>query len=212
MITGFTNVTSWANLGGNIWESNNAVSSLPTCNMVVVNGKNTPMGRYPNSGYLNYQSKIGSTSITCSSLNGSPDWTGASIVIKKRRYVFETGLITGQSGGTISYTDAGLYTPKDGFGFFIQNDPRTLDAQNEWYYSPSTKKIRIYSNQIPTDVKIATLNDLLTISGQYITIDGLDFEGGNGNAIILGSNTFIQNCNISFAGINAIKGTSSSYE
>src|SRR6185437_5872170 len=49
IITGFTTITSWTNLGGNIWESTNAVSTLPTAGMVSVNGVNTAMGRYPNS-------------------------------------------------------------------------------------------------------------------------------------------------------------------
>jgi hypothetical protein len=49
IITGFTTVTSWTNKGGNIWESTNPVSTLSSLNMVVINGVNTPMGRYPNA-------------------------------------------------------------------------------------------------------------------------------------------------------------------
>ncbi|HSM49455.1 MAG TPA: hypothetical protein VK872_16665, partial [Draconibacterium sp.] len=40
VITGFNQVTAWTNKGGNIWESANAVSSLPYLNIVLVNGKN----------------------------------------------------------------------------------------------------------------------------------------------------------------------------
>ncbi|HEY5462719.1 MAG TPA: hypothetical protein VIJ95_05630, partial [Hanamia sp.] len=141
IITGFTNVTSWTNLGGNIWGSASAISSLSYCNMVSVNGVNTGMGRYPNTGYLTYQSYSGSTSIICSSLTGSPNWTGASVVTKKNRYTLEIGTITGQSGGQLTYTDPALASPTDGFGLFIQNDIRTLDTANEWYYNPKTGKI-----------------------------------------------------------------------
>src|SRR6185312_76356 len=42
IITGFTTVTLWSNLGGNIWESTNSISTLSTCNLVLVNGVNTP--------------------------------------------------------------------------------------------------------------------------------------------------------------------------
>src|SRR5205823_2520641 len=56
VITGFTTVSSWTSLGSNIWESSNTVSTLSTANIVVINGVNTAMGRYPNSGYLPYQS------------------------------------------------------------------------------------------------------------------------------------------------------------
>src|SRR5664279_5576816 len=48
VITGLTNVTAWTNLNGNVWESTNAISKLSHCNVVVVNGVNTCMGRYPN--------------------------------------------------------------------------------------------------------------------------------------------------------------------
>ena len=140
VITGFTTVSSWTNLGGNIWESTNAVSSLSSCNMVSVSGVNTPMGRYPNSGYLPYQSHNTGTSLTSSSLSGSPNWTGAQVAMKRERWYIEVDNITSQSGSTINFTDEGRYQLKNNWGFFIENDARTLDQQNEWYYNPSTKK------------------------------------------------------------------------
>jgi hypothetical protein len=207
IITGFTSITSWNNLGGNIWESSNAVSSLPNTNMVVVNGVNTGMGRYPNTGYLTYQSHNGNSSITTDGLNGS-NWTGAGIAIKKQNWYIETGTITNQSGGTIYFSDPQRYTPTDGFGFFIQNDPRTLDVQNEWYYNPSTKKLRIYSTNTPSNVQIPTVDELFSnkANNPYITITDLSFTGANSNLINLyyASNAVVQNCDISFAGINGI--------
>ena len=149
VITGFTTVSTWTNLGSNIWESSSAVSGLSTCNMVVINGVNTAMGRYPNTGYLTFQSHSGSASITSSSLNaGTTNWTGAEVVIKKNRGIIDRSLITSASGSTINYTTGSNNAAIDGFGFFIQNDARTLDRQNEWYYNPSTKKIRIYSTPL----------------------------------------------------------------
>ena len=207
IVTGFTNVTSWNNLGGNIWESRDAVSSLPYTNMVAVNGVNTAMGRYPNSGYLSYQSHNGNTSITSNGLNGA-NWTGAGIAIKKQNWYIESGTIKSQYGGTLNYSDPGLYTPTDGFGFFIQNDPRTLDLQNEWYYNPSTKKLRIYSTSMPYNVQISTVGELFSNRGNhpFITITDLSFTGSNSNMISLyyGSNETVKNCDLSFGGINGI--------
>lgn len=77
IITGFTNVTSWTNLKGNIWESKTAASTLPTCNMVIINGTEYAMGRFPNTNYLTYQSHVKNTAITSTDLTGTPDWTGA---------------------------------------------------------------------------------------------------------------------------------------
>ena len=213
IITGFSNVTSWTNLGGNIWESTNAVSSLPYTNIVVINGMSTQMGRYPNTGYLTYQSHVGNTSITSSSLAGSLNWTGAEVVMKKAKWAIERSTINNQSGNTISYSTPGVYTPQDTYGFFIQNDSRTLDQQNEWYYNPSTKKLRIYSISSPTNVQVTTTERLVNAewtvgSGNYVTFDNLSLIGANsaGLYITYKSNVSVTNCDVSFTGEEGIYG------
>ncbi len=209
VISGFTSVISWTNLGGNIWESSSAVSSLSTCNMVVINGVNTAMGRYPNSGYLTYQSFSGNSSITSSSLTGSPDSTGAEVVIRKQRFIIDRNFITSQSGPTIYYNSASSYAGQSGYGFFIQNDPRTLDQQNEWYYNPSTQKIRIYSTNIPSNVQLTTVDTLVNISFKgNITFSNLAFQGSNQDAftILSSPNITITNCSIDYSGKDAIWG------
>ncbi len=201
VISGFTTVGSWNNLGGNIWESANAISPLSTCNMVVINGVNTPMGRYPNSGYLIFQNFSGNTSITSSSLTGSPNWTGAEVVIKKNRWILDRNKITSQSGGTLTYTSGSLYNPLINYGFFIQNDSRTLDAPNEWYYNPATKKIQVYSLSSPANVQVSTVDTLVYIRYKnYITFTDLTFAGANFSGLYIGScsNLTIQNCSIDF--------------
>src|SRR5450759_37267 len=99
VITGFTTVSAWTNLGSNIWESTAAVSTLSTCNIVSINGVNTAMGRYPNTGYLQYQTFSTNTTITSSSLNSAvTNWTGAEVVIKKKRWIIDRGTVTAHSG------------------------------------------------------------------------------------------------------------------
>ena len=213
IITGFTTVTSWTNLGSNIWESTIAVSALSTCNIVTVNDINTPMGRYPNAnaangGYLTFQSHSGLTSITSSSLTGTPNWTGAEAVIRTLRYVLERKVITSQSGGTLNFAATGN-TPRDNYGFFIQNDSRTLDYQNEWYYNTKTKKLKIFSISQATNVMVTSVDRLLTVTGDYITVDGIDFVGANDIAVynVLSSvdHFVFKNCKILFSGNEAMK-------
>jgi hypothetical protein len=176
--------------------------------MVSVNGVNTAMGRWPNSGYLTYESYSGNSSITSSSLSGSSNWVGAGIVIKKLRYALERGTVVSQSGNTIGYQDPGLYTPSNNFGFFITNDPRTLDVQNEWYYNPSTKKLRIFSYQYPANIEVASKENLFSTPGNksYLTISDLCFRGSNSTSLNLNSsnNITVQNCDILFSGIDGI--------
>jgi hypothetical protein len=212
VITGFTTVSAWTNLGSDIWESTSAVSTLYDLNLVVINGVNTAMGRFPNSGYLTYQSHSTNVSITSSSLNASVrNWTGADVVMKTFNFVITRNPIKSASGGTINYTSTARYNNlgNNGFGFFIENDVRTLDIQNEWYYNPSTKKLRIYSKSSPENVKVSTLDTLVyMIKKANFTFDGINFTGSNRRAFFLGSdaNITIQNCNFDYHGLYAVWG------
>ncbi len=214
IITGFTTVNTWTYLGANIWESTTAVSSLSTCNMVVVNGVNTPMGRYPNNGYLTFQSHNGNTSITSNNLTNTPNWAGAEIVVRSQ-YALDKSIISSQNQGTLNFS-ALITTPTDGFGFFIQNSVRTLDLQNEWYYNSTTKKIRIYSKSSPSDVQVASHDMIITIQGNHVVFDGLSLEGSNYYAFFnewagYGDYTTIKDCKISFSGIDAVRFSSVSF-
>lgn len=208
VITGFTNVTSWTNLGGNIWESSIAISSLTSCNMVVIKGKNTPMGRYPNVGYLPYQSHNTGTSLTSSSLTGTPNWSGANVVMRRERWYTEVDTIISQRGGTLNFTNQGRFKLKDNWGFFIQNDIRTLDTLNEWYYNPTTKKLSIYSTSSPTNVQVPTLQTLFqdSTNQKYIIVSNIAFIGANQALIDFNYGQFasIINCDLSFGGTAGI--------
>ena len=81
VITGFTNITSWNKLGNNLWESPSYGSDLSACNIVVIDGINTAMGRTPNSSTFAITSNRGNT-IECSSLTGKTDYTGAEVVVR----------------------------------------------------------------------------------------------------------------------------------
>jgi len=217
-VTGFISVTAWTNLGNHIWESTDAVSIHATCNMVAINGVNTPMGKYPNEnatnmGYKFIQSYSGSTSITNDTL-AQQNWIGAEVVIKNSQYQLQRRLIKSQSGGTITWTDA-VSDLAAGKPFFVQNSIYTLDQQNEWYYNPTNKKISIYSTNQPVNVNVAAIDTLVTISNsvKYIIVDGITFSGANVNAIYrwpFGSEAeraryfTIRNCSFLFSGQDAL--------
>lgn len=202
VITGFTTVSAWTSLGGNIWESTSAISTLSTANMVVIAGVNYPMGRFPQTGYLTYTAHSTYVSIFSSSLNSAAtNWTGAELVIRKNNYVTDRCLITGHSGSTLNYSSTDTYNGTDGYGFYIQNDQRTLTYTNAWYYSPTTKKIRIYRSA-PLNIQVSTVDTLVTMIGSlhHVTFDSLKFTGANKFAYTIRScqNVTIQNCTFDF--------------
>jgi parallel beta-helix repeat protein len=211
VISGFASIASWNNLGGNIWESSTTVSTLSTVNIVTVNGVDTPMGRYPNIGYLTFESHSGTASIIDNELSGSPNWTGAEAVIRSSQWTLDRTTITAQLGGTLTFSPTITYEPTNGFGYFIQNDVRTLDVANEWYYNPATKKLRIYSASIPTNVRAARIDVLATVNGHnYITFDNISFLGSNSYSASLTNSKFItiQNSDFNFSGKDTVYGFS----
>ena len=210
VITGFNTVNAWKNSGINIWESISPVSTLTTANMVVIGGVNTPMARFPKKGW-NKINNSNSSSITDLSL-GSINWTGAEVVIRKERWVIDRSTISSQAGNTLNFA-SGEYIPKNGWGYFIQNDIRALTQQNDWYYNPATKKISIYSSSIPGNVKLSVHNYLVNLSSEnFISIENISFEGSNISAFLLDNakNIKLLNCSIDYSGINAITASSAS--
>jgi parallel beta-helix repeat protein len=212
IITGFTTITGWTYEGGGIYSK--VIPSSAATEMVTIDGVQYGMGRIPNTGWYSYESCVTNVSITDNQLGASPNWTGAELVIRKNDWTVSRANITKHSSNTLTYANAQSGdNGTAGFGYFIQNDLRTLDALGEWYHDYSgTGKFYMYFGAVDPStkvVKVATLNNVLTNTGgyDYITISGLSFIGSIGTGLNFGSGTdycIIKNCNISFSGENGI--------
>lgn len=229
VITGFYSVSSWNDLGGNIWESASTVSSLSNCNVVSINNKNSRMGRWPN-GKDNPQSRryndstffipsyyTGRTSVTDqANFNASViNWTGGNLVTRVAEYFFQRGQITNHVDSTIFYTSSTNFNPASYTGMFIQNHLATLDKQDEWFYNSTNHKLYVYSASSPANVKAASLDTIVKITSSYVTIENLMVTGGNTFGIFFGnvSNVIIQNCyaDYNFFGIYSKSGDLSNH-
>jgi hypothetical protein len=217
VITGFTTITEWTDETGGIYSKVISIeagdSAIGNCAIVSLDGVNTPMGRYPNTGWMTIDSHNTNISLTDADLNSTvTNWTGAEAVIRVNLYVINHVPITGHTNQTISFSGGTVYNLIDGYGYFIQNDLRTLTSYGEWYYDTATSKFYMYFGaELPTNhiVKVGTINRGVTISSQsYITFDGLTFNGFNSHAFYLSVAPYItiQNCNISFCGGCGIRG------
>ncbi len=216
VITGFVRVSTWTLLGNGVYQS--TVSGLKsTLNMVTVNNQPQALGRYPNAddpnaGHLKYESFAGSTSITDNELTASPSWVGAEVVVRKKLWVLDRCRVTGHSGGTLTFTNtnSSTYEGTNNYGYFIQNDARTLDRTGEWYYNASSRNFQMFfGGTSPTSytVRASGLDTLMFLSSRnFITVSNLSFEGANANALLAlnCSDIRIQNCDFSYSGIGAI--------
>ena len=220
VINGLRTLTNWASSGNGTWEAN--CSSGVYLNMLMVNGIVKGMGRFPNltdpnRGYLSYESHRDSTQITDDQFDRSVNWTGAELVVRKNEWVLDRGVITNQSGNTLSFKSPTAHEPNDGFGYFIQNSPLTLDQLGEWYYNPVTKKVRVYfGSNDPNNytVKASVVDTLVLVNHMnYITFDNLFLMGADVDAFRLRNayNIHIQNSDFDCSGFNAINSYVSPY-
>jgi uncharacterized repeat protein (TIGR02059 family) len=205
VITGLTTLTGWTNEGNGIYSKTVTCQSFP--NLVTFNGSPIAEGRWPNEGSMIFESHSGTTSITDIQLTDSPNWTNAELVIRSSDYSLDRIKITNHSNSTITYTTGSISKePKNGYGYWIQNDIETLDRTGEWYYDGS--KLYVYfgtNNPDSYDVRIATLDKLITIrAARYITLDNVTFSGCNDANVTYEDydvhDIIIQNCRIANSG------------
>jgi len=93
IITGLATLSGWSPVNnGGVYEAS-AIGVKNYVNLVAMNGTPQAVGRYPNAnttngGYLTYEGYSGTTSITDNQLTGSPNWTGAEVVIRKKTFYY----------------------------------------------------------------------------------------------------------------------------
>jgi hypothetical protein len=210
VFSGYTTLTAWTSIGGGKYQVS-VPRAKTTLNMVTLNNKPQALGRYPNAdaangGYLTYESFSGATSITDNQLTTATNWTGATAVVRKVMWVTNRCKITAHSGGTLRIDDKTGFVGTAGYGYFIQDDARTLDKLGEWYLNKSTKVLQMYfGTATPSSytVKASTVDTLINITSRsYINITNIALEGANGSAIYGSSCNYIniKDCDIKNAG------------
>lgn len=187
VITGFSTMSNWTSLGGGIYQANCA-DCTSAVNLVYVDGVNTAMGRWPNrnasnKGWRAISSHNGNVSFTDNSLPSSPNWTGAEAVVRTSPWTIARNPINNHSGTTVSFNATSNDLPLDGYGYFIQNHPNTLDTFGEWYFEPSTKNFRMYfgsASPAASSVRVASVGTLVDAQNRsYLTFSGISFQGAN---------------------------------
>ncbi|MEJ7586593.1 MAG: right-handed parallel beta-helix repeat-containing protein [Ferruginibacter sp.] len=227
IISGFTSLTGWASAGNGIYQAT-ASGISNQLNMVTFNNQPQIIGRYPNAtaangGYLNYDSYNGNTSITDNQLSGTPNWTGADLVLRKAKHVIERSPISSHSGTVLNFVAGTLHYRMEasGYGYFFQKDIKCLDQLGEWYYNTGTRYLQMYfgsSNPSSHSVRVSTVDYLLNTSRySFISVSELQFEGANIHAVNIGSTTTntsnitVRNCDIDFSGTDGIYATNTDY-
>src|SRR5688500_4480058 len=89
VITSLVTLSGWTanSTRSGVYESSANLAFDTEVNIVLLNGTQKGIGRYPNSdvankGYLTLESHVGKTSITDNQLASTPNWTGADVIIR----------------------------------------------------------------------------------------------------------------------------------
>lgn len=216
IITGMQTLTGWVSIGGGVYQTTNT-NLRTTLNMLTIDTTSYAMGRFPNAnaangGYNTFEQHLGNTQITDNQLTTPPNWTGAQLVVRVVRYVLSKTNITNQIGGNLIYSPTLFATPTNNFGYFIQNDIRTLDQFGEWYFNPSSKTVSMFfgaANPTSFTVKAAAIDTIFTNRDfDNINVVGLSIQGGNQNGFDIYSADLgisrVLNCDVRYIGQNAM--------
>lgn len=214
IITSLISLTNWSHVGNGVYESHHPALGS-NVDVVLVDNEMREMGRYPNSntknkGYITFNATNGHNNIVASGLSGN--WNGGEVVIRKSHWTIDRYKIVSQFGNILSFNQtAGNYSPVKGYGFFIQNHPNTLDVEGEWYYNPSSKKLRVhFGGAQPTSKKVEVSNlDYLVTNNRdkgFIVFDNIHLKGANRKAfnILRSSHFHVKNCDVEFSGENGM--------
>jgi hypothetical protein len=194
-ISAMNRLTTWTNVGTNLWETTTAFTSLSTCWTVVMDGQFKRMGREPDFGeagdypgdFTGQKKTTGNAAgtITAASLPGN--WAGGYVCAKVSPYYSDTVKITSHTSNTLTLWRNFRETMEINGGFFVYNHVSTLDTQGEWYFNPSTKKLRMYLTANPNsnyDIRAAVVEDAVQINNvSNVTIQNLALMGANRHVI-----------------------------
>jgi parallel beta-helix repeat protein len=208
IITGLKVLKSWSYVRAGVYQSQCHECNLKE-NLLIINGVNEPIGRFPNIGYFVYQEHLANNLIICKSL-GSTDWQGAEIVIRKNHWIIDKMKIIVQGADRISYAAGTSDLPTDGFGCFVQNAPGTLDKFGEWYFDPVKKNMQVFfgtKNPSTLAIKTSIVNNLVIVDNScFITFKNITFEGANESTFKIQNSQYIsiRNCSLNSSGADAV--------
>jgi parallel beta-helix repeat protein len=147
VIRGSIAIKQWKYFKDNIW-----VAPCPECDSrpgnLFINGVAQLLGRYPNNSFLTISGECQSQTELCDTTLRLADgyWNKAEVVVRSSRWTFDNLIVNQYKDNRFSFATPASYPLLNGFGYFIQNHPSTLDQHGEWYFDSSAKTIYVYLN------------------------------------------------------------------
>jgi len=207
IISGMKEIEGWTEYSSNVWrapyETENFVKHL------FIDNISQPIGRYPNTGWLYYDEGNGRNQIIDNDFGFADNhFQNGNCVIKHKRWIIDALKISSHSSTTIDFENNATYTLDDGWAYFVQNHPNTLDIEGEWCFLDGY--IYLYSESNPSSYHIAAsyYESGTEFRNSYGTVENLNFIGFSAYGIKTEWNCrdiTIKNCEVEYIGFNAIE-------
>jgi parallel beta-helix repeat protein len=144
VISGAVPIRNWSVYKGNIYkaETDTVIKNL------FVNGAQKTLARYPNNGFLTIKEPFPkpNNGLFDSKLKQPKDyWKGSNVRIRTVNWAYEYSPVFGFANGNITFSKPTLYPIQSGYGYYLDNNFKELDYENEWFFGKgNTSKGLIY--------------------------------------------------------------------
>jgi len=205
VITGKKLITGWIQYSGNIYKK--VLSD--TVSQIYIGNKIMMIARFPNTGFLKIDAGNGTYGFSDAELTQSSGyWNGANCRVRTANYSYETKLISGFSGGIITFSTPTQFVTGQNYGYYLDNKLNLLDAENEWFQDLTNGTLYFYApngvnpNELSVDAVVSKNCILVGINKQNLIFKDLKISGCReiGIDAYTSNNVKIQNCYINHTG------------
>ena len=201
IISGGVVVTNWTVYQGNIWKA----TVTEDVKFLFSGGQLQTLARYPNTGWLRNDNGD-ATHITDAALT-QPDgyWVGAQLVVRSSNWSYDTPIISGHTGTTITFPTVFSNLAQYDWGYFIQNKLSELDTPGEWFYNPADDQLYFRApnnadpNSLNVQAAVKTHGIYVHWNVHHIKIQDLDFRYQTEASVMNsgGYNVTVEDCSFS---------------
>lgn len=205
ILSGTQKITqTWTN-EGNIWKV--SITDPPeNVKLLFRNDQSLPVGRYPDTEWLHYQTGIGETMIVDRSLQADNNyWDGGECVVRSSRWTIDISPIQYQRNDTIKFEENTTYGLGSGWGYFFQNHPNALNIEGEWCFFEGS--IYLFSSDNPNAqiFEYAKYESGIEALRNNYTIENIQFFGYNKNGLKSNLSVIeVSNCEFNYISGNAL--------
>lgn len=205
VIDGGELITSWTNLGSNIYSANLSVAGSTNGKAITFNSVLHGKGRFPKDTAVNKgcwyatSTSFSSPNVTIidANLKTLPNLVGSEIVMRRMRWVLTVFPVVAHTDSALSFTELEQGTYR---GYFLQNKLSFCTMNREWFHDKDSSKLKVYFSSTPTDtVRVSARKFCVVLNSKnYNLFKDLQFSTADSFAVtVKGTGNKFYDCTVS---------------